>query len=288
MENHNEDYKKIYAQKAKARAEELLSKKNISVKDYFDAEYCVTEAKNTYPNLEGLTDLLEAIQIHTLYLSKTINGKPDYYKILRADPSMSFQELRAKYKKRSLLVHPDKNKAICATEAFKIVSIAIKFLEDETKRADYNRAYPLFANQQPRHDWLNDLSNLFENDVANNENKMDGSLSQPAAAAPTHSPPPSQYSRGHTDDVPNHNTSSGSTNPGGQPDVPSPSSSHPGTNKDQNNKGRKRKPQVPELLWTKCCTCKYRFAYPSYFLGRELICRICKAVFLAEEIEAPE
>lgn len=48
-------------------------------------------------------------------------------------------ELKKAYKKRALRLHPDKNSAPHAEEAFKRVNDAIMTLSDETKRRTYDQ-----------------------------------------------------------------------------------------------------------------------------------------------------
>lgn len=68
-------------------------------------------------------------------LIREIKKSKDYYQILGVEKSCSVEEIRKAYRKLSLKVHPDKNNAPGADEAFKIVSKAFKCLsEDETRR----------------------------------------------------------------------------------------------------------------------------------------------------------
>ncbi|CAK0794666.1 unnamed protein product, partial [Prorocentrum cordatum] len=76
----------------------------------------------------------------------------DYYDVLQVPRDSSEQEIRRAYKRLSLKVHPDKNQAPGADEAFKKVSQAVACLTDEAKRQTYDaygdedpppqRAYP--------------------------------------------------------------------------------------------------------------------------------------------------
>ena len=47
-------------------------------------------------------------------------------------------ELKKAFKKRAVKVHPDKNAAPRATEAFKKINAAIACLSDEKKRREYD------------------------------------------------------------------------------------------------------------------------------------------------------
>lgn len=63
----------------------------------------------------------------------------DCYSILGVDKSCSFEEIKRAYRKLSLKVHPDKNKAPGAEEAFKIVCNAFKCLSNEESRSHYDQ-----------------------------------------------------------------------------------------------------------------------------------------------------
>ncbi|CAL1397234.1 unnamed protein product [Linum trigynum] len=71
-------------------------------------------------------------------LIRQINRTNDYYAILGVGKSCSPDEIRKSYRKLSLRVHPDKNKAPGAEEAFKKVCAAFKCLSDGESRRQYD------------------------------------------------------------------------------------------------------------------------------------------------------
>ncbi|CAL1413238.1 unnamed protein product [Linum trigynum] len=73
-----------------------------------------------------------------LQLIRQINRTKDYYAILSVGKSCSADEIRKSYRKLSLRVHPDKNKAPGAEEAFKKVCAAFKCLSDGESRRQYD------------------------------------------------------------------------------------------------------------------------------------------------------
>ncbi|KAK7412932.1 hypothetical protein VNO78_04707 [Psophocarpus tetragonolobus] len=72
-------------------------------------------------------------------LIREIKGKSDYYAILGLEKTCSVEEIRKAYRKLSLKVHPDKNKAPGSEDAFKKVSKAFKCLTDDASRRIYDQ-----------------------------------------------------------------------------------------------------------------------------------------------------
>lgn len=64
--------------------------------------------------------------------------KKDYYEILGITKGAAEEDIKKAYKKASLRVHPDKNRAPKAEEAFKKVSQAFMCLSNSDKRAIYD------------------------------------------------------------------------------------------------------------------------------------------------------
>lgn len=71
-------------------------------------------------------------------LVRDIRKKKDYYLILGVEKNCSVEEIKRAYRKLSLKVHPDKNKAPGADEAFKIVSKAFRCLSENDSRKQYD------------------------------------------------------------------------------------------------------------------------------------------------------
>ncbi|CAA7058846.1 unnamed protein product [Microthlaspi erraticum] len=72
-------------------------------------------------------------------LVMNIKRNNDYYKILGLEKNCSVEEIRKAYRKLSLKVHPDKNKAPGSEEAFKKVSKAFTCLSDGDSRSQYDQ-----------------------------------------------------------------------------------------------------------------------------------------------------
>ena len=69
-----------------------------------------------------------------------MNGAPSYYALFELQPRAPIDEaeLKRKYRKLSLAVHPDKNWARGAQEAFKTLGAAHSVLCDPQQRAEYD------------------------------------------------------------------------------------------------------------------------------------------------------
>ena len=62
----------------------------------------------------------------------------DYYEILGVTKEVTDTELKSTYRKLALQLHPDKNKAPGAEDAFKAVGNAFAVLSDDKKREEYD------------------------------------------------------------------------------------------------------------------------------------------------------
>lgn len=69
---------------------------------------------------------------------RQVKRTKDYYEVLGLEKSCSVEDVRKAYRKLSLKVHPDKNKAPGAEEAFKTVSKAFQCLSNEENRKKYD------------------------------------------------------------------------------------------------------------------------------------------------------
>nr|XP_043628135.1 chaperone protein dnaJ 49-like [Erigeron canadensis] len=89
-----------------------------------------------------------------IIIVRDIRRKKDFYDILGLEKSCSVEDVRKAYRKLSLKVHPDKNKAPGSEEAFKKVSKAFQCLSVEESRKQYDVVgsdEPSFQRQTTRH-----------------------------------------------------------------------------------------------------------------------------------------
>jgi DnaJ family protein B protein 12 len=95
--------------------------------------------QNGYRNSSAST--AEVLVEHREIVRK-INKTKDFYQILGLEKECTEDDVRKAYRKLSLKVHPDKNKAPGAEEAFKAVSKAFQVLNNVELREDYDRYGP--------------------------------------------------------------------------------------------------------------------------------------------------
>ncbi|RUS71089.1 hypothetical protein EGW08_021150 [Elysia chlorotica] len=99
---------------------------------------------------------------------KRINGCKDVYQVLEVSKDFSESDLKKAYRKLALQMHPDKNKAPGATEAFKSVGKAYSILSDKEKRRQYDLYGPEMQPSRPSREHQ-EYSNGFDGDISPEE-----------------------------------------------------------------------------------------------------------------------
>ncbi|XP_048760298.1 dnaJ homolog subfamily B member 14-like [Ostrea edulis] len=100
-----------------------------------------------------------------LTLVRRIKKCKDYYEILGVEKTATEIELKKAYRKLALQMHPDKNKAPGATEAFKAIGNAFAVLSDEGKRKKYDTFGPEMETNHRQSAYRNE----FEADISPEE-----------------------------------------------------------------------------------------------------------------------
>ena len=118
------------------RAKQIAEKKFLA-KDVAGAKKFASKAWSLYPCIDGISQLLATIDVF-VYADNKINGEIDWYGVLGVNPLDDEDVIRKKYRKLVLMLHPDKNKANGANEAFLLVSQAWDLLSDKTRRSAYD------------------------------------------------------------------------------------------------------------------------------------------------------
>ncbi|OWF36240.1 dnaJ homolog subfamily B member 14-like [Mizuhopecten yessoensis] len=94
----------------------------------------------------------------------------DYYDVLGVQKDATENDLKKAYRKLALQMHPDKNKAPGATEAFKAIGNAFSVLNDTEKRRKYDLYGPeTDTTSDPRRGQQHGYSHGFEGDISPEE-----------------------------------------------------------------------------------------------------------------------
>ena len=84
----------------------------------------------------------------------SIKGKKDFYAILGVEKTATEEQIKKAYRKLALKVHPDKNRAPNAQDAFKMVGKAYGCLSDPQKRKHYD----MFGTDSDQHQGFSDVN----------------------------------------------------------------------------------------------------------------------------------
>nr|UDN65253.1 DNAJB12 [Sogatella furcifera] len=93
-------------------------------------KHSVPRKEDTINESDYTKDQIEAV--------KRIKKCKDYYDVLGVDKDATDSDIKKAYKKLALQLHPDKNKAPGAAEAFKAIGNAVAVLTDAEKRKQYD------------------------------------------------------------------------------------------------------------------------------------------------------
>lgn len=96
--------------------------------DFAGAKKFTLKAQSLYPELDGISQILIALNVYISSENK-VNGESDWYGVLDVKPSDDEETIRKQYRKLALMLHPDKNKSVGADGAFKILSEAWGLLD---------------------------------------------------------------------------------------------------------------------------------------------------------------
>lgn len=119
------------------KAKELAEKK-LLVRDLGGARIFAMKAKDLYPDLVGLPQLLATIEVY-ISSEKRVNGAVDWYGVLGVQPLADHETIRKSYRNLARTLHPDKNKSVGADGAFSLITQAWSLLSDKHKRIFYDQ-----------------------------------------------------------------------------------------------------------------------------------------------------
>lgn len=119
------------------RAKEIALKK-MQNNDFDGARRIALKAQQLFPDLENISHLIAACNVHCSAESKLLGSEKDWYSILQVERLADDATIKKQYRKLALLLHPDKNKFPGAEAAFKLVGEAHLVLSDRGKRSLYD------------------------------------------------------------------------------------------------------------------------------------------------------
>lgn len=134
--------------KEEAEKCKVISEASLQKLDLAAARRFALKAKQLFPELDGLAQLLSMLDVYIAAQEKLRNGESNWYAILQVDFRADENTIRKQYRKLALFLHPDKNKAFGAEAAFKHISEAWSVLSDGKKKSDYDKRW--FAHMAAR------------------------------------------------------------------------------------------------------------------------------------------
>ncbi|KAI3731361.1 hypothetical protein L1987_62549 [Smallanthus sonchifolius] len=226
-----------------------IAEKKLSEKDYAGSKKFILKAQTLYPGLDGISQMLSTLDVYIASENK-VSGEIDWYGVLGANPNDDDETIKKHYRKLALMLHPDKNKAVGADGAFKLLSEAWSLLSDKAKRTDYNQR----RSMRGFHLKVPSQSGGGPPPAANGVHSF-------AKQATT-----KQNIRSH------HVSGPGSVPPVVRPPAPAapPVDS-----------------RRTDTFWTICHGCKMHYEYLNLYLNHTLLCPNCRQPFLAKEMPPP-
>lgn len=247
-----------------------IAENKLLERDTAGAKKFALKAHSLFPELDGLSQFLEIIDVYVAH-EKKINGVTDYYGVFGVDPFADEEVLKKQYKRLALSLHPDKNKSVGADGAFQIINQAWSVLSDKDKRSEYDvkvnvrfssQTSSFFATSQScsstsRHQTFSGTENLRTN--------------FPYFQRPV-TPMQSQNFNG---------------NPGLSRKFRRPQPFYDQSPRSGNQINSSSRVYRPETFWTLCNRCTVQYEYNNIYLNQTLLCRRCRQPFLATPVPNP-
>lgn len=122
-----------------------LAEKKMQASDFTGAQRIAQKARQLYPDLENISQLLTVCEVHCSAQIKLGGSEKDWYRILQVEQTVDAATIKKQYRKLAFLLHPDKNKFAGAEAAFKLIGEANSVLSDQSNRSSYDMKCRLFA-----------------------------------------------------------------------------------------------------------------------------------------------
>ncbi|KAJ4962989.1 hypothetical protein NE237_022928 [Protea cynaroides] len=128
-----------------------IAEKLLTARDLIGSKNFAVRAQKVDSFLDGVDQILAIIDV-LLAAEKRINNHLDWYAILQLGcQSNDLELIKSKFRKLSLLLHPDKNKYVFADNAFKLVVDAWAVLSNPSKKTLYDNELNLFSKLVSNH-----------------------------------------------------------------------------------------------------------------------------------------
>ncbi|KAJ1386196.1 hypothetical protein SESBI_41001 [Sesbania bispinosa] len=245
------------------RAKELAEKLFLQ-RDFGGARILAMKARDLYPSLDGLPQMLATIDVY-ISAEKKVNGQVDWYRVLGVQPLADDETIRRGYRKLALTLHPDKNKSVGADGAFNLITQAWSLLSDKAKRASFDQHYNLWGIYQgvpggkayvPANQ-----NGFFNLNTANWKDRDHRSAAHP-------NPMPASQNGFY-----NLNTANWKDRDHRNAGHPNPTSGSPLS--------------LKRTFWTMCSSCRTQFEYELVYFNLHLVCTSCNKPFFAFEAPPP-
>lgn len=144
------------------RAKEIAEKKMHS-NDFEGAQKMALRAKNLYPELENIIQMLSICDVHCSAQRRLAGSDKDWYGVLQVEKLADEATIKKQYRRLALILHPDKNRFPGAEGAFKLICEANALLSDPVKKSVYDnkiRVLSRSASTNPPNHNINGSSQL--------------------------------------------------------------------------------------------------------------------------------
>ncbi|CAN6469219.1 unnamed protein product [Victoria cruziana] len=157
-----------------------IAEKKLQVKDYLGARKVALKAKQLFPDLENIAQILTVCDVYCAAENKLQGSELDWYRILQVEPTDNEAAIKKQYRKLALLLHPDKNKLSGAEYSFKLIGEAVGILSDQEKRKlyDMKRRHAMMGTK------LSDAKNPAPHDLSSSTRKYPGSATHTVVNPP--------------------------------------------------------------------------------------------------------
>ncbi|KAH7433325.1 hypothetical protein KP509_07G063900 [Ceratopteris richardii] len=285
----------------------VLAEAKLSQCDYMGARKFAYKAKQLYPDLDGLAQLIFVVDVHNVAQNKLPNGDYNWYDILEVDPLADENTIRKQYRRLALLLHPDKNKAVGAEAAFKHISEAWNVLSDKNKKAAYDAKsqgkVPPPGGRPSQPDCMSDNTSrpaptTGPAPVPPSQRRVQVQQGQSAGSRPP-SPVPAPATGPSPAPPPQRRVQVGQAQTiGSCPSSPAPAPAKPyppcppSSTSAASSQSRLHSPAftsfTPNSLtfWTACPSCKMLLEYQRMYCLKNLCCPVCYKPFSAIEVTA--